>query len=144
MSDNLIEKRDLQESYIVTKDLGIKEISNFDAYCCRMNDDALYIENLDEDENFMKLVELGNALSSDIRIKMLYFIYRVKTTCFYELENIFKLKKSTLNYHVKMLLKSGLVRTSKKGKVVVIELGRDFDQLIPESFKSSFNSTIIP
>lgn len=138
MASNLIDKADLQEPYIVTKDLGIKNITDFNSYYRQMNEDAEYLEKLDTDDNFTKLLEFGNALANEIRLKILHFIHKVGTTCFCELESIFKLKKSTLNYHMKLLLKTGLVHTSKKGKVIVIKLGTQFEQLMPETLKTSF------
>ncbi len=134
----MINKEDLKEPYIVTKDLEIKNIPDFKTYYKEMNNSAKYLEELTSNIDFIKLLEFANALASDIRLKILHFVYLGKVTCFCELESIFKLKKSTLNYHIKLLNKSGLVQTSKKGKVIVISIGKEFDNLMSEDLKKSF------
>ena len=138
MQKELISKDDLREPYIITKDLAIKEIKDFKNYHKSMLSYVEQLNILDSDDNFQSLVEFGNAISSDVRLKILYFIYQTKSTCFCELESIFKIKKSTLNYHIKLLTRSDLVKTSKKGKLIVIEIGNSFDELIPEKMKKSF------
>ena len=138
MTSNIIDKEDLQEPYIITKDLKLNNISDFTSYYKKMNDTASYLSNLDTDTEFNRLLEFGNALASDIRLKMLHFVNLVGSTCFCELERIFKIQKSTLNYHIKLLTKIGLLQTYKEGKLIVIKLGGQFETLLPDELKRSF------
>lgn len=106
-----------------------------------MNEDAVYLDNLTTNQSFTTLMDFGNALASELRLKILHFVHRVGKTCFCELESLFKVKKSTLNYHIKLLSTPGLVKTYKNGKIIIIELGPNFDTLIPENLRVSFDKT---
>lgn len=138
MSNNIIDKEDLQEPYIISKDLKLKDISDFTSYYKKMNDAVAYLSDLDNDTDFNRLLEFGNALASDVRLKILYFVNMIGSTCFCELDRIFGIQKSTLNYHIKLLTKIGFLQTSKKGKLIVIKLGSQFDPLLTDELKRSF------
>ncbi len=135
---DLISKEDLKEPYIVIKDLQIKDFSDFNNYFKSIVNHTEFLDSLDSNNHFIQLLNFGNAIASEIRLKILHFINLVEVTCFCELESVFKIKLSTLNYHIKLLVRANLVETSKKGKNIIIKLSRDFDSIIPTNLLNSF------
>ncbi len=133
-----ISKESLREAYITTIDLGVREKTEFNHYFKIMNQTLEQINELGRKPDFLRLLEFANALANEIRLKILHYIYKNGKTCFCELENLFGVKKSTLNYHVKMMVRAGLLKSSKSGKLVILELSDDFPTLIPSVFMSSF------
>ena len=90
---------------------------------------------------FKKLIDFGKAISNDIRLKLLYFIQNVGKTCFCELENIFALKQSTLNYHIGLLKRANLIETYKEGKLIVLQISKEFDKFADLSVFDLFNKS---
>lgn len=142
MNTDLISKDDLLEPYVILKDLKYKQFENFQSYKKDMKNNIEVLNALDRDLNFNQLLAYSNALANKIRLKILHFLMLVDVTCFCELERVFNLNKSTLNYHIKLLHDSNLIETTKNGKLVTIKRSHDFYDLIPDHLKQSFEINI--
>lgn len=137
---SFIEMEVLKEAYLTTLDIGVREDIDFTEYSKSVHNSYEVLDKLGRTKNFLRLLEFGNAIANEIRLKILHYIYENKKTCFCELENLFGIKKSTLNYHVKMLVRATLLKSSKKGKLVILELGDSFSELIPDPLMDSFKN----
>ena len=138
MSD-LFNKDDFREAYIINKDLKIKELTDFNSYCRDINKHVELINNLENDSDFNQILVFGNAISNEIRLKILRYVASTGATCFCELEALFTIKLSTLNYHVKLLVKAKLLTTSKIGKNIIIKLSDNFHTVFSDELLKLFN-----
>ena len=141
MTDNLISKDQLIDPFTIINEFRVKEIGELDTYVSNISEEVEKLQALDFDPDFQKLMDFGKAVSNDVRLKILYFMKNVDKTCFCELENVLELKQSTLNYHIGLLKRANLIDTHKEGKLIVLQLSSDFQQLTQHSIFDLFNNS---
>lgn len=90
-----------------------------------MKNDGIFRLLINDKTNMSKIVKIGSALSSEIRLKMLLLLYNSPRTIV-DISNTLGLKNSTTIFHLDNLVKSDLVLVktlpAKKGKVQLFTL----------------------
>ena len=93
--------------------------------------DYLSIIDFVQNRKSLSILDLGNAICEESRVKILdLLLNREEVTC-KDLEKIFSFSGSTAYHHITMMLKFGLVKTRNEGKTILYSLNRKyFDAII--------------
>jgi len=93
-------------------------------------------ENIKRSLPFKEMEEvekIGKTLSSDIRLKMLYYLY-LQRMCVCMLTDLTGCTYSKCSYHISMLKKTGLIESTRSGNYLIYSL-TPFGKSIIQHFK---------
>ena len=114
-------------------------LTKFTINFCGIEEGAVYLLGYDylsvidvaRNRKDVNLLDLGNALCEESRVKILQLLLeREEVTC-KDLEKIFSFSGSTAYHHITMMMRIGLVKTRNEGKTILYSLNRKyFDAVI--------------
>jgi len=79
------------------------------------------LKNIPNKRNLKKMASLYHALSDEIRLKILFFLYQ-QESCVCLIREITGLAYSKLSYHLKILKDAGLIKSRKLGNYVIYSI----------------------
>ncbi|WP_249313582.1 ArsR/SmtB family transcription factor [Congzhengia minquanensis] len=123
-------KKNNQESLYVSYCLINKFSLNFfgvrEGVVYLLGYDYLSILDFVKNKTDLSLLDFGNALCEESRVKILELLLeREEVTC-KDLEKIFSFSGSTAYHHITMLTRIGLVKTRNEGKTILYGLNRKY------------------
>ena len=89
------------------------------------------IQMLEESsESINKLAQVHSLMGSEIRLQILYIIYKEQQVCVCDISDILHMSVSPISQHLKKLKDGGLVQDKKVGQTVFYTVSIDYMEIL--------------
>ena len=93
------------------------------------------IQMLEESsESINKLAQVHALMGNEIRLKILYIIFKEQKVCVCDISDILHMAASPISQHLKKLKDSGLVQNEKVGQTIFYSVAIDYMETLLPTF----------
>ena len=93
------------------------------------------IQMLEESsESISKLAQVHSLMGNEIRLKILYIIFKEHQVCVCDISDILHMAASPVSQHLKKLKDSGLVQNKKVGQTIFYSVAIDYMETLLPTF----------
>ena len=115
--------------------------------CIRVYADPVLIEKCKKevDEASHSFEKLSGALAlagNEVRLKILYLIYKEDELCVCDMSDILDMKIPAISQHLRKLKDGYIVSSNKSGQTIFYSLNEEYKKLFLSFFKMIWNDTV--
>ncbi|MBL4578692.1 MAG: winged helix-turn-helix transcriptional regulator [Flavobacteriales bacterium] len=116
-----------------------KPITKTEEHCIRACPDLTQINGCiqmleESSESIHKLAQVHSLMGNEIRLKILYIIFKEQKACVCDISDILHMAASPISQHLKKLKDSGLVQNEKSGQTIFYSVASDYMETLLPTF----------
>lgn len=119
--------------------IAANPIIKTEEHCTRVCPDVNQINNCiqmlqESSESISKLAQIHSLMGNEVRLKILYIIFKEQRVCVCDISDILHMEPSPISQHLKKLKDSGLVQNKKIGQTIFYSVDMDYMETLLPTF----------